>query len=340
MKIGIIGCGGMGTTHYLSWKALSTQMDVEVVALADCREEFLEKAAANFPKAKKYPSGMDLIENEELDIVDICLPSYMHAEHAIAAMNKGMNLFLEKPVCLTEEDGKKILEVEKKTGVKAMVGQVLRSFGEYNYLKDVYENHMYGNLKSLVMQRLSGNVDWGYDDWFQDEERSGSVVLDLHIHDLDYIRYLLGEPKDFNVHATTYDNGMINQIITSYEFDDVFVTAEGLWDVSAKLPFKASYRASFDDATVVFDCTKAPALNVYRKDGAIEIPSVNLEYEAESNEAGINISNLGPYYSEIKYFAECVRDGKTIELAPLEEGVKSVELALKEWKQAKAYVNK
>ena len=51
MKVGVIGCGGMGTTHYLSLKVLSSQMDVEVVALADCREEFLQKAAARISRS-------------------------------------------------------------------------------------------------------------------------------------------------------------------------------------------------------------------------------------------------------------------------------------------------
>ena len=110
MKIGIIGCGGMGTTHYLSLRALAEQEGVEVTCIAECRKEFLDKAASYFPNARTYEYGMDLIKNEELDIVHICLPSYMHAEHAIAALEKGMNVFVEKPVCLTEEDCQALLE--------------------------------------------------------------------------------------------------------------------------------------------------------------------------------------------------------------------------------------
>lgn len=93
MKIGLIGCGGMGTTHNLSLKALSGKMDVEVTALADCRQEFLERAAKQWPQAKTYVTGRELLENEELDAVHICLPSYLHAEHAVLAMEKGMHVF-------------------------------------------------------------------------------------------------------------------------------------------------------------------------------------------------------------------------------------------------------
>lgn len=147
MKVGIIGCGGMGTTHYLSLKALSGKMDLEVVAIADCREEFLKKAAAYFPNARTYSYGMDMIEKEELDIVHICLPSYLHASHVVAAMEKKMNVFVEKPMCLTEKDTELILETEKRTGVKAMVGQVVRSFDiRMHCICSFLHRHLTGNM--------------------------------------------------------------------------------------------------------------------------------------------------------------------------------------------------
>ena len=158
MKIGLIGCGGMGTTHNLSLKALSGKMDVEVTALADCRQEFLERAAKQWPGAKTYTTGMELLREEELDAVHICLPSYLHAEHAIAAMEKGMDVFLEKPVCLTREDCSRLLEVQKKTGARVMVGQVVRSFGEYRYLKDIYEKKTYGICAGSCNDRFYGRM--------------------------------------------------------------------------------------------------------------------------------------------------------------------------------------
>lgn len=340
MKIGIIGCGGMGTTHYLSWKVLAEQEGVEIAALADCRGEFLDKAASYFPEAKKYEFGMDLIDNEELDIVDVCLPSYLHADHVIAALKKGMHVFVEKPVCLTREDCAALLDAEQRYGRKVMVGQVVRSFEEYKFLKEAYDTEKYGKLKSMVMQRISGDVKWGFDNWFHDEKRSGSVVLDLHVHDLDFVRYMLGEPDSFDVKATAFPSGMINQIVTSYEFGNVFVTAEGIWDTSPALKFYAAFRACFENGTLVFNSSQNPSLIVYKPDGTVETPELKAEYAAESDVAGINISNLGPYYTEIKYFLDHVKNDESIELAPLEEGVKSVELALQEWEAAKAYVEK
>lgn len=340
MKVGVIGCGGMGTTHYLALKALTSQMDLRVTALADVRPEFLSKAAEHFPEAHTYSKGMELIEKEELDAVHICLPSYLHAEHALAAMDRGFHVLIEKPVCLTEEDARKLLEKEKETGLKVMIGQVVRSFEEYCFLKEAYEDGRYGKLKSIVMQRISGDVPWGYEDWFHDEKKSGSVVLDLHVHDLDFLRYMLGEPDRFDVRATDFESGMINQVLTTYEFGSVFASVEGSWNVCPKMPFQAAFRANFEKAVIAFDSTKSPSLVVYKKDGEIEQPSLLKEYDVIDGSAGINISNLGPYYTEIKYFAECVKEDHKIEKAPLLEGIKSVQLALKELEAAKKYINK
>lgn len=340
MKVGLIGCGGMGTTHNLSLKALSSKMDVEVTALADCRPEFLEKAAEQWPNARLYKTGMELLEAETLDSVHICLPSYLHTEHAVAAMDKGINVFVEKPVCLTEEEAQKLLDAKMRNKVQVMVGQVVRSFDEYRYLKDCYDTNRYGELKSITMQRVSGDAAWGFEDWFHKEDKSGSVVLDLHVHDLDFLRYMLGEPDSFEVRATAFESGMINQIFTTYEFGKVFAVTEGIWDISSALPFEASFHACFEEASIVFRGREEKPLTVYKNDGTIEYPKLEREYDVKDDSAGINVSNLGPYYTEIKYFIECLQGGREVEVAPLEEGIKSVRQGIEEWRRAKEYVKR
>lgn len=340
MKVGFIGCGGMGTTHYQSLRILSEKLGLEVAALSDSRQEFLDKAAELFPNARKYTNGMELIEKEEVDVVHISLPSYLHEKHTVAAMEKGCDVFVEKPVCLTVEEAEQLLETQRRTGRKVMVGQVVRFMDEYQYLKKVYDSKELGELKSIMMQRISGDVLWGYKDWFHNEEYSGSVVLDLHIHDVDFLRYMLGEPDSFHVRATSFESQMINQIVTDYTFGNVFVTAEGVWDVSPALKFEASYRAHFEKGTIIFQGKGNPKLVVYKADGTVEVPDINFEEDIHDETAGIKVANLGAYYSENKYFFQCLRDGKEIEMAPLSEGIKSVEQALKEWEAAKAYVKK
>lgn len=336
----LIGCGGMGTTHNLALKALSEEMQVEVVALADCREEFLNKNAAHWPEARTYQTGMELLEKETPDIVHICLPSYLHAQHAEAAMRKGCSVFIEKPVCLTRQEAASLLKIQEETNARVMVGQVVRSFPEYRYLRKAYQEGTFGRLKSIMMQRLSGKVSWGFENWFLDEKKSGSVILDLHIHDLDFLRYMLGEPDSFDVKATAFETGMINQVIATYQFGNVFATAEGIWDVSPSLGFRPSYRACFEEGTVVFDGTVAPAVTVYTRTGEVFHPQLEEDVKMHDTSAGINISDLGPYYTEIRYFLNCLREGSEIRRAPLSEGIRSVLLGLDELDAAREYVKK
>ena len=336
MKIGFIGCGGMGSTHNKCLKLLSESRPIEVTALADVREEYLDKAAKLWPNAKKYSDGLDLIKNEDADLVFICVPSYLHTDMALAAMKKDMNIFLEKPACLKRKECEVLLNQHKLTPVKAMVGQVVRSMPEYLFLKDVYEKKTYGKLKSIIMQRISGDVKWGFEDWFHDENRSGSVILDLHIHDLDFLRYMLGEPSYADVNTTQFDSGMINQVITNYLFGDVVVMAEGVWHSATKMPFEASYRADFEKATIRFNSTSPEKTIVYTSDGEKIVPLLDNKH-MDNSDSGINITDLGAYYLEDEYFIDCILNEEENTRATLEDGIKSVLAAINELEKAERF---
>ena len=227
---------------------------------------------------------------------------------------------------LTEKECERLLETQKRTGVKVMVGQVLRFFPEYRLLKELFEKKTYGELKGLVMQRLSQNVLWGYQNWFHDEKKSGSVVLDLHVHDADFIRYLLGEPEGIHVAATAYEDGMINQILTQYTYPGKLVSAEGVWDINSKMPFRGSYRAYFQDATVIFKSWENPSVRIWKKDDTMEEPQLE------------KVPELGGYYTETEYFYDCLEKDEEPSAAPLEEGVRTVRLALKELEEAHRFL--
>ena len=149
---------------------------------------------------------------------------------------------------------------------------------------------------------------------------------------------MLGEPDSFEVKATAFDSGMVNQVLVSYQFGDVFATAEGIWDVCTQLPFDPSFRACFEEATVIFQGRSNPSLTVWHKGGEVNHPQLAPEFTMHDTSAGINISDLGPYYTEIKYFYDCLKQEKEIERAPLSEGIKSVLLGLEELKAAKKYL--
>ena len=117
LRVGLIGCGGMGTNHAHCYGAMKDIVTLAAVADLDPAKtkNVTEKFGGN-----AYATGMELLEKEDLDMVDICLPTYLHTAHAVAAMEKGLHVFMEKPVCLNMTEAKLLLDTQKKTGAKAV----------------------------------------------------------------------------------------------------------------------------------------------------------------------------------------------------------------------------
>jgi predicted dehydrogenase len=155
-------------------------------------------------------------------------------------------------MALCSADCEEMLRVAKETGKKLMVGQCLRFDTAYLYLKECIDDGRFGALRRLVMDRLSSLPRWGFDGWFRDVKRSGGVPLDLHSHDIDMARFLLGEPTA--VSSVACDDSMPMQYVdTRLFYEDATVFAHASWDESATVKFSASYRARFENATVI--CT-------------------------------------------------------------------------------------
>ncbi len=323
LKIGLIGCGFMGGMHSACYNVIE---GAQVVAVADVRPE-KAKAVADIHGAKIYTTGKELIEDADVDVIDICLPTYLHTEHAVLAMKKGRNVFIEKPVALTKEEGELLLATQKETGAKVQVGQVVRICDEYVWLKEIADKKEYGEIRTAVFRRLSAPATWAWEGWLDDADRSGSMALDLHVHDVDFMRYLMGEPKSFTSAAERSENGTIQQIFTTFKYDKAVVTTEACLDYPADFPFEAGFRVKFDKATVVWDAMKG--LTVYYKDGGVYNPEIKPAYEGSSDLGG-NVSSLGGYYNELKYFVDKLNAGEELTIAPLDEGVKSVNLVLDE----------
>ena len=290
LKVGLVGCGGISGVHVPGWQALD---DCEIVAICDVRQEMMDK----YPGPRQYLSFDEMLQKEELDIVDICLPTYLHPDYAIKAMEKGINVLCEKPISLNRDDVERVYAAAEKNNVKFMVAQVLRFWPEYEKVKEFYDNKTYGKLLCGRMQRLGNTPKWSWDGWMQDEARSGYVPFDLHIHDLDWIVYTFGAPKNH----TVYRNQRVEQdhLTVNYEFGDFYINAEACWNW-APTPFSAGFRFQFEEAVVEYNGD----MTVYQNDGKI------IKLGADGGEAGvINLPKTDAYGDEIKYFRNCVVNG-------------------------------
>ena len=334
LKIGLIGAGFMGGMHAACYQALADE-GVCVTAVADLRDEKAE-AIAEKSGAVIYKTGFELIASADVDAIDICLPTYLHTEHAVAAMQKGLAVFIEKPVCLTESDMDLLIRTAKETKVPVMVGQCIRLWSEYAWLKKVIEEKRYGSLISGVFTRVSPSPTWSWENWLNNPQCSGTVATDMHVHDVDFVRYILGEPTKIAATAARDADGIIQQIFSTFEYDRAIVTVEACWDYPQAFPFEMSYRIKFDDASIVFSSTANPSLVVYTNDGEKIVPELEKEYEGENNIGG-NLSSLGAYYTELKYFTHALVHDLPLEISPLDDAIESVRLVNREIEIAGGY---
>ena len=302
LKVGLVGVGGISGAHIPAWDEMA---DAELVALCDIRPERMEK----FTDKRCYTDFDEMLANEELDILDICLPTYLHADFAVKAMEKGINVITEKPISLKEEDIDRVYKTAEKNNVKFMVAQVLRFWPEYELLKEIYDTKKYGKLLSGTMTRLGCYPKWSWDGWMMDEKRSGLVPFDLHIHDLDFMVYAFGMPKV----AHQFRSKLPDQdfISISYDFGDFQINSEASWYATC-YPFTAEFRFQFENAVVANENGK---MLIHLRDDQ----RIDLSEDAEGDTGDINLPKSNAYANEIRYFADCVINNKPVEKVQPEE---------------------
>ena len=296
LKVGMVGMGGISRSHTTSWAQIP---EVKVVAVCDIRAEYAEKAA-EATGGRAYLDFDQMLEAESLDILDICLPTYLHAEYALKALNRGIHVLSEKPVSLRREDVARLYEAAKKNDRRFMIAQVLRFWREYEILRDAVKTGRYGKLLSGHMSRLGNTPQWSWDNWMLDRERSGLEPFDLHIHDLDFLIYTFGKPQDMVCHrATTEAQDYFNVI---YEYPGFFISTEAAW-YNCSYPIQAAYRFQFENGVLEYRGGKLTAYEAGKE------PYV-FDAETDANVNGINLPATNGYFNEIRYFTDCVLAGK------------------------------
>jgi predicted dehydrogenase len=326
IKIGIVGCGFMGKMHANCYRTLQ---NVKVIGVSDIRQD-KAKELANLTGARVFSNADELINNKEIDAIGVFLPTHLHKELVIKSAQAKKHIFCEKPFALTVKDAEEMIRETKKAKVKLMIGMVLRFWPEYIEFKRIIDSKVYGRLATLTCTRLGSGPIFGWDRWYFDQKRSGGAALDLHIHDTDYIYYLLGKPKSvYSLRRRTNNN--LEYIYTTYKYEDTVVNAEGGW-VEESFGFVQAIRGIFEDGTVLEYNSKNQPLIIYGKEKAelVNIPKLKVD----SIDVGGNISELGAYYNEDKYWIECLQNDKYPERVTPEDAKASLEIVLKEVKSA------
>jgi len=327
-KVGILGAGFMGAMHAAVYSQFP---DIKIAGIADIRADRAKSLAEKF-RSIPYYSADDLFAREDITIIDICLPTFLHKEAVIRAAELHRDIVCEKPIALTLEDADEMISTCRAKNVRFMVAHVIRFWNEYRYLKEMHDRGRWGKLLWISMSRLSPTPTWGWENWFLDPSKSGSALLDLHIHDTDFLLYLVGE-KPVSVMARSRQTEIGHcHVASTFRFASGLVASvEGGWDFPPTYPFVMSFTALYEKAAVEFNSRAKPTLTVYEHSGKIERPV--FETKKADLSAG-NIGDLGGYYYELRYFFEHVVHSKPFAVISPEQARESLAVVLKERESA------
>ncbi|WEK55261.1 MAG: Gfo/Idh/MocA family oxidoreductase [Candidatus Cohnella colombiensis] len=332
-RIGVIGTGSISDAHL---KAYSNNNDAILVATCDLNEERASNAAQKYNASLVYTDYHELLANPDIDAVSICTWNNSHARIAIDALHAGKHVLVEKPLCRTVEEALEVQAAVQATGKLLQVGFVRRYDPNAQLLREFIDNGEFGELyygKASYIRRL-GNPGG----WFSDITRSGGgPLIDLGVHVIDLIWYLMGKPKVTTVSANTYKklgNRSNVRNLSSYkaaDYDAAINTVEDL--ANALIRFENGASLLVDVSFTLHAKSDEGAIKLYGEKGGFEVdPALTIVSEKHNT-----ILNIAPqtdhasfqfdaaFQGEINHFIDCIREGKQ-PLSPVEDGVEIMKI--------------
>lgn len=342
LRIGIIGTGGISHVHMVGYNVLE---NVEVVAACDINESRVMEFCEKYGVKKLYTDYNEMLRLEELDGVSVCTWNNSHAAATIAALNAGKNVLCEKPMAMNAIEAQKMKDAADKSGKILMIGFVKRFGMETRICKEFIDNGHLGEIyyaKASYLRRC-GNPGG----WFADIKRSGGgPLIDLGVHVIDQVRYLMGKPKPVSVSAATFNRiGMRYDVkgIERYkaadysDYCDVEDMAAALvrFDNGAVLSVETSFSLNIkeDSSSLELFGTKAgarlePKLEIYSEidDYLVDISP---RYNKEKN-------TFDEWFSkEIAHFTDCIANGTEC-ISPAQDGIELMKILDAAYTSAKA----
>ncbi|MEG0902165.1 MAG: Gfo/Idh/MocA family oxidoreductase, partial [Clostridia bacterium] len=242
MRIALVGLGGMGTVHHTNYQYIE---EAQVVVLVG-RGEADERRAKEW-KLPLYATITEALAHVDVDLVDICAPTFLHKELALESLRLRKHTITEKPIALRLADAREMYETAERNGVQLYVAHVVQFSREVEVLREVTREKRYGEPLDASFLRLTACPDWVQGSWLFEKEKSGVLPYDLHIHDLDVIVSLFGEPKEAR-YTSCGGKGKHyrEQYRFTYFFDTLHVNAEASW-FNVDIPFTAQWRVYYEN---------------------------------------------------------------------------------------------
>lgn len=311
-RVGILGPGAIAQVHLAGWQ----QLPVTIAAHYDLRPEMAQRAADQY--GGKACTSLDEFF-DSVDIVDICTPAAAHKENVLAAAAAGKPMVCEKPLARHLRDCEIMVEACEQAGVPLFVAQVVRFFPEFANAKAVIDSGAIGK-PGVIRTIRAGAFPRTLGSFYGNFEKSGGVILDVGIHDIDFHRWCMGEVERVFARGLTFagqpqrDHALITLRFASGALGHI----EASWAGPAT-QWRTRLEISGDEGMIEWD-----------SEGEAPITSI-LRNEADTGKIRATLSPLGPdihpYKAELAHFLHCLETGEPMRVTP-RDALMAVKVAL------------
>ena len=306
--VAIIGGGFISNIHAQCYKNLGIKIEAMADISEKVRQEFEEKY-----NCKTYSSAEEMLENvsDNIDLVDICAPTFLHEELILLALKYNKHVICEKPLSINIDFVENIIDKFENNNRYLMTAQVLRFWAEYVKIKEWIEEGVFGNIKLVSAMRLAQHPK---SEWFYNPKKSGGGIFELHIHDIDFLCYLFGDVKEVYANGSKDENESWDFINSLIKFKNgISASAQGIFGITDNYPFTANMKVIGDKATAEYSLSAGVNLD---SDGK---QSNSLILYRKGKEPIIeNIKSKDAYELELEYFIDCVKNNKKPEIVSLD----------------------
>lgn len=312
-NIGLVGLGFIGKTHLEAYQHME---NAEVKAIYTRKGGDNDGVATTYPFVEEYE---DLLANKDIDIVDICLPTFLHEEYILKAANAGKHIICEKPLTLSVDSALRILQEVNRKQVRLFVGNVLRFWPEYELIKSYSESDLLKDIELVHAKRLGQVPAWS--NWFQFPEKSGGALFDLHIHDIDFVSYLLGKVESVYAVGTKNSYGAWDHVMTTLTFQN---QSKAFVEASQRMPngypFSMSFRAQTSQS--VLDLHIKAGENIEHRNNSDH----QFRYYTHQKKVPVTLDSSDAFQKELSYFVNCIEKGEENHVIPNEEVLYTLQL--------------
>jgi predicted dehydrogenase len=258
---------------------------------------------------KSYRTLAEVLQDPDVALVDLCTPTALHLEQAIASLEAGKHVVCEKPLARTSADARRIVEVADRSPGMLMPAMCMRFWPGWASLKQILEEATHGRVLAARFRRVSGMPVWSKPGTYTAE--AGGALFDLHIHDTDFIQHLFGRPTQVFSSGVVGEGGVINHVATHYRYPNgPAVHAEGSWLLTDG--FNMAFTLHGERATLDFDLARGNDAFVITESG--------------KPPRGIPAAGPDGYGAELRYIVECVASGRAPTIVTARDAVAALEI--------------